>query len=128
MKKTILTATAICAFAGAVSADPIYGSWLTTQDDNGNSGLIEIVQCGDAICGSLIAAYDASGTQTDSDNIGRQLIWDTKPSENNQYRGKIYSPDRDRTYNSRLVLNGDSLTVSGCVLGICREGGVWSRQ
>ena len=43
------------------------------------------------------------------------------------YKGKVWSPDRDKTYNSRLELTGDTLKVSGCVLGICRDGGSWSR-
>ena len=63
-----------------------------------------------------------------SDNIGRQLIWDTASNGDGTYSGQVYSPDRDKTYNSYLVLTGDSLSVRGCVLGFCREGGVWSRQ
>ena len=43
------------------------------------------------------------------------------------YRGRVYSPDRDQEYASRLVLSGDALAVSGCMLGICREGGTWAR-
>jgi len=39
----------------------------------------------------------------------------------------VYAPDRDREYRSRLRLTGDSLSVSGCRFGICREGGVWTR-
>jgi uncharacterized protein (DUF2147 family) len=128
MKKLILAATAVFAMAGAAAADPILGTWRTIADDNGNSGLIEVVQCGDAYCGTLIAAFDASGAEMASENVGRQLIWDTRPAGGNEYRGKVYSPDRDREYNSRLTLTGDSLSVSGCVLGICREGGVWTRQ
>jgi len=64
----------------------------------------------------------------DSDNIGRQIIWDTNPTGTpGEYRGMVYAPDRDREYRSRLRLTGDSLSVSGCRFGICREGGVWTR-
>ncbi|MCR9114486.1 MAG: DUF2147 domain-containing protein, partial [Rhodobacteraceae bacterium] len=41
--------------------------------------------------------------------------------------GKVYSPDRGKTYKSKLVLNGKTLKVSGCVLGICRDGGTWQK-
>ena len=41
--------------------------------------------------------------------------------------GKVYSPDRDKTYNSKMQLSGNKLAVSGCVLGICRDGGTWTR-
>jgi len=41
--------------------------------------------------------------------------------------GKIWSPDRDKTYDSKLELHGDQLKVSGCVLFLCRDGGTWTR-
>jgi uncharacterized protein (DUF2147 family) len=41
--------------------------------------------------------------------------------------GKIWSPDRDKTYNGKMQLTGNGLAVSGCVLGICRDGGTWTR-
>ena len=102
--------------------------WRTAPDDNGNSGLIEVVPCAAMLCGTLIKAFDGTGAEMTSDNIGRQLIWDTASNGDGTYSGQVYSPDRDKTYNSYLVLTGDSLSVRGCVLGFCREGGVWSRQ
>lgn len=41
--------------------------------------------------------------------------------------GQIYSPDRDKTYDSEMQLSGNSLEVKGCVIGICRSGGTWKR-
>ena len=41
---------------------------------------------------------------------------------NGRYRGgKIWAPDRDKTYKSKMLLDGDVLSVSGCVLVICRD-------
>jgi uncharacterized protein (DUF2147 family) len=119
---------ALMMVAGMANADPLEGMWKTAADDNGNSGLIEVVVCGDALCGTLVKAFDASGAQIESPNVGRKLIWDTRPTGDGQYRGMVYSPDRDAEYKSKLQLTGDSLSVSGCRIGICREGGVWSRQ
>ncbi len=86
--------------------------------------------CGNAFCGTLIKAFGPDGgAEMQSDNVGRKLIWDTVHKGDGLYRGKVYSPDRDKTYNSKLVLTGGRLSVSGCVLGICREGGgVWTKQ
>ena len=122
-----LLAAAFALVAAAAAADPLEGLWRTAPDDNGNSGLIRVAPCGDALCGVLIRAFGPDGAEIASPNLGRQLIWDTRPHEGNEYRGRVYSPDRDQEYNSRLRLDGDRLSVSGCVLGICREGGVWSR-
>jgi uncharacterized protein (DUF2147 family) len=127
MKKLMLAAAALVAMAGAALADPLEGMWKTAPDDNGNSGHIQVVPCGAALCGTLVKAFGPTGEEIPSDIIGRLLIWDTVPDGDGQYSGRVYSPDRDAEYNSKLVLTGDRLSVSGCRLGFCREGGVWSR-
>ena len=66
--------------------------------------------------------------EIDSPNIGRKIVWDMVAYADGLYDdGKIYSPDRDKTYNADMTLSGNSLSVRGCVLGICRDGGTWKR-
>jgi uncharacterized protein (DUF2147 family) len=128
MKKLALTVFLVAGMAtGASAADPLEGRWRTAKDDNGNSGLIEVKPCGSKLCGTLIKAYDTSGASVPSDNIGRKIISDTVATGSGSYKGKVYSPDRDKTYSSKLKLSGGKLKVSGCVLGICRDGGTWTR-
>jgi uncharacterized protein (DUF2147 family) len=114
--------------AGAAAADPAAGVWQTAPDDNGNFGHVEVTACGAALCGTLVRAYDASGKEIASPNVGRRIVWDMAPKGGGQYAGgKVYSPDRDKTYNGRLTLTERGLAVEGCVLGICRDGGTWRR-
>lgn len=128
MKKVLTTALALTMLAGQALADPIYGIWATTPDDNGNSGHVRVEACGDAICGTLIKSFDADGNEMESENVGKLIIWDMKPRGGGKYGGgKVWSPDRDKTYNSKLVLDGNSLKVSGCILIVCRDGGSWTR-
>jgi len=128
MKKVILVVMFVFGLSGASFAQSIEGTWRTAVDDNGNSGLIEVTACGSRFCGVLIKSFDSSGAEMASDNVGKQIIWDMKDKGNGAYgNGKIWSPDRDKTYNSKLQVTGDTLTVKGCVLGICRDGGVWTR-
>lgn len=122
-----LLAAAFTLLATAAVADPLEGLWRTAPDDNGNTGLIQVAPCGDALCGILVRAYGPDGAEIASPNLGRHIIWDTRPQGGGEYRGRVYAPDRDQEYRSRLILSGDQLSVSGCVLGICREGGVWTR-
>ena len=83
--------------------------------------------CEDLICGTLIRAFDGEGEEIDSDNIGKNLVWAMKIRGNGRYRGgKIWAPDRDKTYKSKMLLDGDVLSVSGCVLVICRDQ-TWTR-
>ena len=126
MKRFALT-LAIIGFAGIAAADPVEGVWKTQPGDDGNYGLVTISACGNEICGVLGQGYDASGDAIDSPNIGRQMIWAMKPRGDGRYSGgKIWAPDRDRTYNSKMTLSGNTLKVEGCVLGICR-GQTWTR-
>lgn len=127
MKTAIFAATAMLAIASSALADPLEGRWQTARDDNGNSGIIQVAPCGAALCGTLVQSFDASGNPVSSEFDGRMIISETVAQGGGAYRGKVYSPDRDKTYNSRLQLNGNSLAVSGCVLGICRNGGTWTR-
>ena len=109
-------------------AVPVHGTWKTTADDNGNYGHIQVTDCNGKVCGTLVKSFDASGAVLESENTGRQIIWDMEADGSGAYSGgKVYSPDRDKTYNSKMKLNGNQLSVSGCVLGICRDGGTWTR-
>ncbi len=125
-------ATTIAAFlltaGSALAADPIEGMWKTVPDNNGNSGLIEVKVCGTTFCGILTQAFDSTGAVMASENIGKEIIFDTVPNGNGRYSGKVYAPDSGKTYASKLIVDGDQLSVSGCVLGLCRNGGTWVRQ
>ena len=126
--KTYLIAAALAVFGTGAFADPVEGIWQTKKDDNGNFGFVEIKPCGPALCGVLIKAFDNAGKERESDNIGRKIVWDMVAYADGLYDdGKIYSPDRDKTYNGDMTLSGNNLSVRGCVLGICRDGGTWTR-
>lgn len=125
--KHILIAAAFMIAATAASADPVLGLWQTQPDDNGNFGHVEIYACDAAICGVIRKAFNPSGAERPSDNIGKRMIWDMTARGGGSYKGgKIWAPDRDKTYSSRMALSGDQLEVSGCVLGICRTQN-WAR-
>lgn len=109
-------------------ADPIYGIWQTAPGNNGNVGHVEVKECEDGICGTLVKTFDGSGKQYKSDNLGKNIIFGMKAQDDGRYSGgKVWAPDDDKTYKSHLVLTGDSLSVSGCVLMILCRSQVWTR-
>lgn len=132
MKRLHILAAAALALglaAPALAADPVEGIWQTRPDDNGNFGHVRIEPCGARICGTLVTAFGPGGAQIESPNIGKRLVWDMAPEGGGAYAGgKVWSPDRDKTYNAKMQLSGDTLTVRGCVLGglACR-GQDWAR-
>jgi uncharacterized protein (DUF2147 family) len=128
--KAILGSAVVVLWAGAAMAgDPVEGIWKTKPDDNGNFGYVQIAPCGPALCGTLIQSFDGTGAKMDSENIGKRIVWDMLPEGDGSYGGgKVWAPDRDKTYSSTMQMTGNSLAVSGCVLGglICRASD-WSR-
>jgi uncharacterized protein (DUF2147 family) len=127
MGKLTIAALILMASAGGTLAEPLLGKWRTAPQDDGTSGVVQVAPCGAALCGTLVTSLDASGKEVDNPDNGTLILSETVASGGGEYRGKIYAPDRDQTYASRLQLEGDSLRVSGCVLGICRDGGRWAR-
>jgi len=128
MRKLTLVCLLGLAMAVPAAADPVEGIWQTRPDDDGYFGHIRIAPCGAKLCGTLIRAFDPNGKPVQSENVGRQIVWDMEPLGEGHYgKGKVWAPDRGKTYNSRMTLEGKFLSVSGCVLGICRDGGKWFR-
>ncbi len=128
MKNFALIIILACLAITSAKADPIYGIWQTIGDDNGNYGHIDVQDCDGRICGILIKSFDSSGQQINSNNTGKKILWDMNALGDGKYSGgKIWSPDRDKTYTSKLALSGSELTVTGCVLIFCRDGGIWTK-
>ncbi len=129
MKKLSLVSAFIFAMAAPAMADPAAGMWQTKADDNGNFGHVQIAPCGAKICGVLVKSFDAAGKPLASENIGRKIIWNMEPQGDGNYtKGRVWAPDRDKTYRAKMTLSGNDLAVSGCVLGglICRASD-WTR-
>lgn len=98
--------------AGAAFADPIEGNWKTKSGETA-----AIAKCGSAFCITLkTGKYSGKriGSLSGSDGT---------------YAGEITDPKSDKTYNGKAALAGDSMKLSGCVLGglICR-GENWSKM
>lgn len=125
---TSLAALLLTAGGALAESHAVVGNWRTQPDDNGNYGIVNIAQCGQAYCGTLVRSFDGSGAALDSPNNGRRILWDMRPYGDGHYDdGTIYAPDRDAEYNSEMDLAGNRLTVRGCFLGICRDQN-WTRN
>ncbi len=128
MKYLVLAAS--MALAGAAQADPVAGLWKTEAGDSGGYLHVAMAPCGVAVCGTIKAAFDGSGAPSAAyEHLGKQLVWDMAASGGGAYSGgKIWAPDKDKTYASKMQLSGGALEVKGCVAGgmICR-GQSWTR-
>lgn len=126
MKFKILAAL---IFAGnAAFAQDLTGIWQTEAGETGGFLHVSIAPCGDKVCGSINRAFDKDlQVISDYPHAGKPIIWDMSSSGDGSWSGgKIWAPDTDKTYKSKMEMVGDNLKVSGCVLVICRSQ-VWRK-
>ncbi len=125
MKTIGAFAAGLAMLAGTALADEVDGTWQTQVDD-GAYAYIEMGACGDKICGVISRTFNSDG-EYQSENIGKQLVWDMVAKGNGEYRdGQIWQPSTDNIYRSKMSLDGDILRVSGCVVVICKKQ-TWAR-
>lgn len=119
MKTHLLSAALVLGLTSVASADPIVGTWVSETNEQGASMHVKIETCGPAVCGTVAKILGHEDTSA----VGKSMIWDMTPQGGGEYTGgRVWAPDNDKTYRGKLLLNGDVLTMSGCVLGgaICR--------
>ena len=106
--------------------DAVLGLWKTAVDD-GAYAHVDIHMCGDKVCGTIVQTFNAEG-EYQSPNIGKDIIIDMVPKGNGKYAGKVWRPSNNKIYVGKLVLNGDQLSMKGCVAGglICKSS-LWMR-
>lgn len=106
----------------ALSSDQdAVGVWQTESSDKGYLH-VSIEQCDKSLCGTILRAYNLQDEiNTDYEHIGKSMVWGMESSSDSNWKGgKIWDPSSDKTYNSKMTLKDDVLSVSGCVLFICK--------
>jgi uncharacterized protein (DUF2147 family) len=126
MPTRLLAALALAALPVAAVAQSPEGLWRTQPGDTGAYLHVRVAPCAGGqgtLCGQIVEAFGATRT----DLPGRTIIANMAPDGAGRWSGgTIWAPDDDRTYRSKMSLDGDALTVEGCVAIICR-GQTWTR-
>lgn len=112
MIQRFVLAAALTLAAGSAMADPIEGHWKTPGGD-----VTAISACGGSYC--ITGTGQHSGV-----SVGKMTAADA-----GQYEGTITNPRNGKTYNGTAVVAGNSLKLSGCMLGglLC-ESQTWTKQ
>jgi len=136
---------AAAAFGGTGLVAPAHaaealGIWLTAAQDK-----VRIVNCGDALCGALVALKEpndpATGKpKTDKNNpdaskqgrplVGVEIVLAMKPNGTpNQWTGNVYNPEDGKTYTGSFTMTGNSTAeLKGCVAAIFCKAQTWTRS
>ena len=107
---------------------PIEGRW---KNPSGRV-TVEIVACGEAVCGTVISASDsakADARRGGTENlVGTQLMTGFKPAGPSKWRGRLFIPDLNHRSKAELRMLAGQLKVTGCAIGrmICKSQ-LWSR-
>jgi uncharacterized protein (DUF2147 family) len=99
--------TAPAALDSAFAAPDPTGIWM---NDTGR-GAVEIKQCGNALCGTVVWVKDPA----DAKGCGKKILGDVAPVGGGRWdNGWIYSPERGRKYDVELTPLADgTLRVTG---------------
>jgi uncharacterized protein (DUF2147 family) len=110
-----LTASAL-ALTSAARAGSVNGSWLRS-----NGAHIQAFDCGGGLGLKVTKSPEPA-------KVGKTIMCGAKKTGENKWKGSVLNLDDGQQYNGYVELNGNSLTLSGCVLGgiICKDD-TWSR-
>jgi uncharacterized protein (DUF2147 family) len=143
-----ITAVALCVSAAALmtvsfsktaAAAEALGTWYTGDKES----QVRIVNCGGALCGTLVWLKEpndpATGRpKTDKHNadaskhnrplLGVPIVLAMKPNGPGQWNGEVYNAEDGKTYSGSFTLTGpDTADLKGCVLSILCKSQTWTR-
>ena len=97
------------------------------KPDEGAFAHVTIAPCGGAFCRTITRAFKDQA-EYQSPNVGRQIVIDMAPQGGGNYAGKVWRPANDKIYNGKASVQGDRMSLSGCVAGglICKSQ-TWAR-
>lgn len=122
---------AVCgAFVMAASANAeSYGIWSNPS----GSVHVEIRDCGDARCASVVWANDKAKSDAAKGGtaqlIGTQILRNFRRQEDGRWKGRAFVPDLDRQFTGyATILDENTIEVESCVVGrlLCRSQ-IWTR-
>ncbi|MEM8749449.1 MAG: DUF2147 domain-containing protein [Pseudomonadota bacterium] len=103
-------ATAGVGIGSAYAAEPIVGTWKRSTGT-----LIKYSGKGSTYCGTVLNG------EFKGKSIG------CLSGKNGKYKGKVKDLAKNKTYTGKGSVNGNTLSLAGCVFGICRSED-WKRQ
>lgn len=108
----------------------VQGVWKTESNDQGGYLEVTMGPCASddsKICGTITKAFTKDGEDPGYENLGKPIVENMSMDDPTSYSGgTIWDPEKDKTYKSKMTLNGDELEVEGCVTIIC-DGQAWMR-
>lgn len=136
----------LCFLAAVLAAIPLdlalakagepYGTWSMGKVT------IKVTDCGGGLCGTIVGLKEPISKidgkpKVDRENpdvskrkrplMGLAVLISMKPAGEGKWQGAIYNPDDGNTYSASIKVDGDTLKVKGCVIGILCKSNSFAR-
>jgi len=135
----LLLALGVNAYAASPEGDAIVGKWLT---ENGKS-VVEVYHCGDAYCGKIVWLKEPlreGKEKVDDKNpdkslrnrkiVGLEILKGLQYKGPNKWGGgKIYDPEKGKTYKCKAWMDGGNLKFRGFIgFSLLGRTTTWTRK
>ena len=131
MKYLLSVGVFILFSSSVVTADVLKGTYKTEPNDEGSYLHVKFGSCSNdkkLTCGTIKGSYLKNGSKNKATKIvGENIVWDMTDEGSGKYGGgKIWDPSdpkddgSKKIYKSKMELGGNTLSVSGCILWICK--------
>lgn len=104
-----------------VIAETAAGTWLTGPDKKGQVGHVRLAPCGAALCGTVLKAFDKTGREVITPNVGKQVIWNVKPAGSGAYVGRMHVSALKADVDGTFKVGGRVMIVRGCFGPVCQS-------
>lgn len=121
-----LAALPLMGFAAPALAQEPTGTWMTQSGDT----RVRIAPCGSNFCGTIVWVknpgkdeFNPDASKRSRNLVGIQMVSGLKANGDGTYTGSLYRYTDGKTFTGKATPKGNSLLVSGCVLGglICQS-------
>ncbi len=108
----ILVTTLLASTGTAQAGDPIVGNWKRP-----NGIIVAFSPCGGSFCASPVTGPNAGKS------AGK-----LSPTGDGHYKGTLTDLESDKTYTGKGAINGNTLTIAGCMLAVLCKSESWVRK
>ncbi len=134
-----LTTATLGLMSATASAGSLNGTkWQTIDDKTGKAkSVIQFSEKGGKVSGKIVKLYNkpastvcnkCKGSKKGKKIVGMTILSGLKAKGKNKWEGgKLLNPEDGKTYKGSLTLNGNKLSVKGCVVWPACRSQTWKR-
>ena len=131
MMKQILISISLIFMVTNAAAGTVSGVYKTESNDDGAFLEVQFGPCETnqtLSCATILKAYRSENEiNSDYEHLGKIIVADMEDDGAGKFSGgTIWDPSEDKTYNSKMTLKNDDLSVEGCILFFCK-GQLWEK-